>query len=79
MDTESIYEGERIAQPDEVWNFRTGDGFEKAAALANIARSRGTSGLVLLREGGRVRLQAGDQVWEFASAKPMQDARWVLG
>ncbi len=79
MDTESIYEGERIAQPDEVWNFRTGDGFEKAAALANIARSRGASGLVLLREGDRVRLQAGDQVWEFVSAKPMPDARWVLG
>ena len=26
MDCESIYDGSRLAQPDEVWNFQTGDG-----------------------------------------------------
>ncbi len=34
----SIYDGPRLAQPDEVWNFQRGDGLEKALCLANIAR-----------------------------------------
>jgi hypothetical protein len=33
---ESIYEGNRLAQPDEVWNFRRGDGIEKAFLLAGF-------------------------------------------
>jgi hypothetical protein len=40
MDSESIYDGPRLAQPDEVWNFQTGDGIEKAILLANIWRAR---------------------------------------
>lgn len=35
----SIYDGPRVAQPDEVWNFQRGDGLEKALCLANIARN----------------------------------------
>lgn len=31
----SIYELNRLAMPDEVWNFETGDGIEKAVALLN--------------------------------------------
>ena len=38
---ESIYEGQgRLAQPDEVWNFKRGDGLEKALLLANILSKR---------------------------------------
>ncbi len=37
---ESIYEGNRLALPDEVVNFRHGDGIEKAITLINIAKSR---------------------------------------
>lgn len=37
---ESIYSGNRLAQPDEVYNFRTGDGAEKAICLWDILRSR---------------------------------------
>lgn len=40
MPNESIYAGNRLAQPDEVWNFGTGDGAEKAFLLWNIAKSR---------------------------------------
>ena len=36
----SIYDGTRVAHPDEVWNFRRGDGLEKAICLANILRAR---------------------------------------
>ncbi len=36
---ESIYDGNRLAMPDEVVNFMRGDGIEKAITLANVARS----------------------------------------
>ena len=32
----SIYDGRRLALPDEVWNFRHGDGIEKALLLADF-------------------------------------------
>jgi hypothetical protein len=37
---ESIYEGNRLAMPDEVVNFKRGDGIEKAICLANVIGSR---------------------------------------
>jgi len=40
MSDTSIYDGKRLAQPDEVANYKTGDGLEKAFLLANIIRSR---------------------------------------
>jgi hypothetical protein len=36
----SIYDGRRLAQPDEVANYRTGDGLEKAFLLANVIHER---------------------------------------
>lgn len=40
FDGESIYDGARLAQPDEVWNFKTGDGLEKAICMWNIMREK---------------------------------------
>ncbi len=40
LPNESIYDGSRMAQPDEVWNFGRGDGLEKALTLMNIVRAR---------------------------------------
>jgi hypothetical protein len=37
---ESIYEENGLAMPDEVVNYRRGEGIEKAITLANIAKSR---------------------------------------
>jgi hypothetical protein len=38
---QSIYDEDgRLAQPDEVWNYRRGDGAEKALLLANVLRQR---------------------------------------
>jgi len=48
LPNESIYEGSRMAQPDEVWNYGRGDGMEKAICLLNIIRARvpqATSGI----------------------------------
>jgi hypothetical protein len=36
LPNESIYDGKRLAQPDEVWNFGRGDGVEKAVMLASF-------------------------------------------
>ena len=36
LSDESIYDGQRLALPDEVWNFRRGDGIEKALLLADF-------------------------------------------
>jgi hypothetical protein len=36
MPNESIYDSVRLALPDEVWNFRRGDGIEKAFLLADF-------------------------------------------
>jgi hypothetical protein len=40
LDSESIYDNKRLAQPDEVANYRTGDGLEKALLMANVLRQR---------------------------------------
>jgi len=40
MKDASIYDGRRLAQPDEVANYKTGDGLEKAFLLANVIRER---------------------------------------
>ena len=38
MPDESIYSDNRLAQPDEVWNFGLGDGMEKAFVMMNYMR-----------------------------------------
>jgi hypothetical protein len=43
---QSIYDGARMAQPDEVWNYRMGDGLERAICLANILKNR-NPGLII--------------------------------
>jgi hypothetical protein len=37
---DSIYDGKRLAQPDEVANYQAADGLEKAFLLANVIRQR---------------------------------------
>jgi hypothetical protein len=52
MENESIYDGTRVAQPDEVWNFGRGDGIEKALCLMNIIKSRAPEDDVHLKGNG---------------------------
>ena len=37
---DSIYDSSRLAQPDEVANYHTGDGLEKAFLIANIIHEK---------------------------------------
>lgn len=52
LPNESIYDGPRVAQPDEVWNFQRGDGLERAIALATIRRNRHPDATMVLRSRG---------------------------
>lgn len=76
----SIYdEAFRIAQPDEVWNFRRGDGFEKALLVANVLRGRGCGPMRLVREGGEAVLLEGDRrICAFPSGKTPAEPVWSL-
>ena len=49
LPNESIYDGTRIAQPDEVWNFQRGDGLERAIALADVWISRYPEAIIELQ------------------------------
>ncbi len=77
---ESIYGGpERLSQPDEVWNFRRGDGFEKALLVANVVRSRGVGSMILALSKETVTLSAGERrVCAFPSGKMPAEKIWKL-
>jgi len=73
LESESIYDGSRLAQPDEVWNFQRGDGIERALALANVWKSRyPESAIELTAEGSTVSLKLGEHARTFASAKGLE-------
>ena len=72
MPGESIYDGPRLAQPDEVVNYQTGDGIEKAFTLANILRSRDPEQLIEIDiQEESVILTAGEK-FTFPSVKGLQ-------
>ena len=75
MANDSIYEEpSRIAQPDEVWNYRRGDGLEKAICLADVVRAREPEAVMRFeRTEGGVRLVAGgERSFEFGSSKSVE-------
>ncbi len=68
----SIYDANRLAQPDELANYGTGDGLEKAFLFANVLRHRSPDQeLHLDMDHGKVVLHAG-QEYTFASAKTLR-------
>jgi hypothetical protein len=72
MDETSIYDENRLAQPDEVVNFKTGDGLEKAFLLANVIYQRNPEqDIELIAEGDQVVLKGPDE-YRFASAKGLK-------
>ena len=72
---ESIYDGaSRLAQPDEVWNFGTGDGLEKCLLAANIL-----GGTEIRVRGGCAALMDGERaVCSFPSAKTPRETTWAM-
>ena len=72
MDGGSLYDANRLAQPDEVANYHTVDGLEKAFLLANILRNRQPDQTVRLKVDGLDVLLRGADEYRFTSAKTLQ-------
>jgi len=72
---ESIYDGpSRLAQPDEAWNYGTGDGLEKCLLAANVL-----GGTKIRTENGAATLMDGERaVCTFPTAKRPRDKSWQL-
>jgi hypothetical protein len=73
LPNESIYDGTRMAQPDEVWNYGRGDGLEKAICMLNIIRSRFPENKAGLKgDGKRVVVFGKSGEYEFESEKGLE-------
>jgi hypothetical protein len=73
MPDESIYDSQRLAQPDEVWNFQRGDGVEKAILLAGFIRnSEKSQDTELSVVKGNVILKFKKESFEFKSKKNLE-------
>lgn len=72
MENNSIYDDNRMAQPDEVINFLRGDGTEKAITLANIIKEKTPETEVEITiDNSNVILKAGKE-YQFNSNKSIQ-------
>jgi len=71
MPDESIYSGNRLAQPDEVWNYGLGDGMEKAFVLMNYMKSIDDIHPIRFEASGSevIVAQNGGQTYRFQSNK----------
>lgn len=65
----SIYDSNRLAQPDEVVNFLRGDGIEKALLLANIIKERQPDMQIKLDINKDGVLLIADKDYQFVSSK----------
>ena len=72
MPNESIYDGCRLAQPDEVANYKSGDGVEKAFLLANVISAKESEQKQeLIVDSSKVALK-GRKEYSFASGKGLK-------
>ena len=74
----SIYDGKRLAQPDEVANYKTGDGLEKAFLLANVIRHRYPErDIEIVADNGNVTVRGLDR-YLFTSGKAIRKELRIL-
>jgi len=71
-DNESIYDGKRLGQPDEVANYQTGDGVEKAILLANVIRDRNPGQKIEVVIDSQSVLLTADTEYNFTSNKGLK-------
>ena len=69
MPGDSIYDGRRLAQPDEVANYETGDGLEKAFLLANVLLAKHPGREIEVSVDGAKVLVEAEGHYEFTSTK----------
>jgi hypothetical protein len=70
LPNESIYCGKRLSLPDEVWNFKRGDGIEKAFLLADVIIRKKPDAMINIEiDYEKVRLSSAGDDYYFTSAK----------
>lgn len=69
MENSSIYDGTRLAQPDEVANYGRGDGIEKALTIANILLHRRPDEQIKIEIAGPNVIVRGRDEYRFLSTK----------
>ncbi len=68
---ESIYDGNRLALPDEVVNFMRGDGIEKAITLVNVAKWRHME-ITLEQHNEIISIRTGKVKFDFRTSKNLK-------
>ncbi len=77
---DSIYDGNRLALPDEVWNFKRGDGVEKAFLLADFIHHKDKSSIVTISiDNEKVLLTSGGHDFHFISKKSLKKSIQIKG
>jgi len=79
MPNESIYEENRLALPDEVWNFQRGDGIEKALLLVDFMILRDYDPVLIEIDHERVNVRSGHEKYQFASGKSLKKSIKISG
>ena len=80
LPVESIYDGNRLALPDEVWNFRRGDGVEKAFLLAGFILHNDKNATVNIAiENKEVLLSCANHQFHFISNKNLKKSVTIKG
>jgi hypothetical protein len=80
MPNHSIYDGHRLGLPDEVWNYRCGDGIEKAFLLADyILQKDGNAQVIIeiIHKDVRVKYLGTD--YHFRSEKNFRKTIKIIG
>lgn len=72
MKNHSIYDGKRLATPDEVANYKTGDGIEKTFFMANVMHKRNPEHRIEIRvDRNRVQIES-EKTYIFDTAKMLE-------
>lgn len=80
MDNYSIYDNNRLSMPDEVWNFKRGDGIEKAILLADfIVKKDNSASFSIEIRNEDVVLSFNDKDYHFTSSKSLSKSIKISG
>jgi hypothetical protein len=80
LPVESIYDGNRLALPDEVWNFRRGDGIEKAFLLADFLLHKDNSAHIKIEIDNKdILLSSDGHQFHFISHKLLKKSIEIRG
>ncbi len=80
MDNMSIYDDNRLALPDEVWNFKRGDGVEKAMVLADFILQKDSSSSISIEiDNKKVVLGFDGNSYGFKSSKSFKKSVKISG